>query len=219
MPVFRASTTAQHGPSAHQTKVLDQTTTYSCPAISYSTGTLDGINRVVKIVAAMKEFSHSGGNAREAVDINHAIDSTLIACRNEWKYVAEMQTEFDEQLPLVPCFADQLNQAVLNMVINAGHAIQARKQVQPELPGRITVSTRHDDWAEIRITDNGNGIPQAIQQRIYDPFFTTKEVGQGTGQGLAIVHDITTNKHGGQISFDTTEGQGTTFIVRLPISV
>ena len=165
----------------------------------------------------MKEFSHPGGNAREAVDINHAIDSTLIACRNEWKHVAEMQTEFDEQLPLVPCFADQLNQAVLNMVINAAHAIQARKQMQPEPPGRITVSTRHDGaWAEIRITDDG--IPQAIQQRIYAPFFTTKEVGQGTGQGLAIVHDIITNKHGGQISFETAKGQGTTFIVRLPIS-
>jgi len=182
--------------------------------------TLDGINRVVKIVAAMKEFSHPGGNEREAVDINHAIDSTLIVCRNEWKYVAEMVTEFDEQLPLVPCFSDQLNQAVLNMVINAAHAIQARKKTQPEPPGRISVATRHDgDWAEIRISDNGSGIPEAIQQRIYDPFFTTKEVGKGTGQGLTIVHDIITNKHGGQISFDTVEGQGTTFIVRLPVNV
>ena len=166
----------------------------------------------------MKEFSHPGGNEREAVDINHAIDSTLIVCRNEWKYVAELATDFDEQLPLVPCFADQLNQAVLNMVINAAHAIEDRKKTHPEPPGRISVTTRHDgDWAEIRITDNGCGIPAAIQQRIYDPFFTTKEVGKGTGQGLTIVHDIIANKHGGQISFDTVEGQGTAFIVRLPI--
>lgn len=182
--------------------------------------TLDGINRVVKIVAAMKAFSHPGGVEREAVDINRAIDSTLIVCRNEWKYVAEMATDFDEQLPLVPCFPDQLNQTVLNMVINAAHAIQTRKKMQPEPPGRIAVATRRQgDWAEIRITDNGSGIPEAIQQRIYDPFFTTKEVGKGTGQGLAIVHDIITNKHGGRITFETEEGRGTTFIVRLPISV
>jgi PAS domain S-box-containing protein len=182
--------------------------------------TLDGISRVVKIVAAMKEFSHPGGNEREAVDINHAIDSTLVVCRNEWKYVAEMETDFDKLLPLVPCFPDQLNQAVLNMVINAAHAIQTRKKTQAEPPGRITVTTRRDgDWAEIRITDNGSGIPEAIQQRIYDPFFTTKEVGKGTGQGLSIVHDIIINKHGGRISFDTEEGRGTTFIVRLPIRV
>ena len=181
--------------------------------------TLDGIGRVVKIVSAMKEFSHPGGNERETIDINHAIESTLIVCRNEYKYDAELETDFDPKLPLIPCFPDQLNQVILNLTINAAHAIQHRRKSQPDPPGRITVSTRRDgDWAEIRLSDNGSGIPEEIKQRIFDPFFTTKEVGKGTGQGLTIAHDIMVNKHGGDINFTSTPGQGTIFILRLPIS-
>lgn len=180
--------------------------------------TLQGINRVVKIVAAMKEFSHPGSNEKILTDLNHAIESTLIVCRNEWKYVAEAVTTLAEELPLVPCFADQLHQVVVNLVINAAHAIQARQLKEPELNGRITVSTRaEEDFVEIRIGDNGSGIPEAIRSRIFEPFFTTKAVGKGTGQGLAIVYEVIVNKHGGKVDFITDTGQGTTFILHLPI--
>ncbi len=180
--------------------------------------TLQGINRVVKIVAAMKEFSHPGSNEKMLTDLNHSIESTLIVCRNEWKYVAETVTDLAEDLPLVPCFSDQLHQAMVNLVINAAHAIQARKAVDPEISGRITVSTQVEgDWVEIRIGDNGSGIPEVIRSRIFEPFFTTKEMGKGTGQGLAIVYEVVVNKHGGKIDFTAVIGQGTTFILRLPI--
>ena len=181
--------------------------------------THDGIDRVVKIVAAMKEFSHPGTNEKVPTDLNHALENTLVVCRNEWKYDAELVTDFAGDLPLTPCFPDQLNQAILNLVINASHAIRERKESAPEAPGRITVATRQDgDWVEIRVGDNGSGIATEIRPRIYDPFFTTKPVGKGTGQGLAIVHDTIVNKHDGTIDFVTTPGEGTTFIVRLPLA-
>jgi PAS domain S-box-containing protein len=180
--------------------------------------TQNGVNRVVKIVAAMKEFSHPGGEERAPTDLNHALENTLIVCRNEWKYVAELVTDYCSDMPLAPCFADQLNQAILNLVINASHAIQQQQKADSR-PGCIYVATRHDqDWAEIRIEDNGCGIPPEIRQHIYDPFFTTKEVGKGTGQGLAIAHDIIVKKHGGAIDFTTTLGEGTAFIIRLPLT-
>ena len=181
--------------------------------------THDGINRVVEIVSAMKEFSHPGSNDKVPTDLNRALGSTITVCRNEWKYAAEMITDFDPDLPLVPCFSDQLNQVVLNLIINAAHAIEDHNNAEaPGTLGCITITTRQDyDWAVIEISDSGCGIPEAIQQRIFDPFFTTKEVGKGTGQGLAIAHDIVVNKHGGQIDFTSTPGQGTTFFIRLPI--
>jgi len=183
--------------------------------------THDGIDRVVKIVSAMKEFSHPGGNDKVATDLNRALDSTITVCRNEWKYVAEMLTDFDPDLPLVHCFPDQLNQVVLNLIINASHAIQDHNKLDAKGDsGRITIGTRKDGtWVEIQISDSGGGIPEEIQQRIFEPFFTTKEVGRGTGQGLALAHDIIVNKHGGRIDFISTPGQGTTFLLRLPIAI
>ena len=181
--------------------------------------THDGINRVVKIVAAMKEFSHPGGSEKHSTDLNHALESTLLVCRNEWKYAADATVDFAEDLPPVPCHPDMLNQAVLNLVINAAHAIQARQILEPGHQGRIVLSTRQcGDWVEIRVGDNGGGIPEEIQLRIFDPFFTTKEVGKGTGQGLAIVNDIIVKKHNGAATFVTEPGQGTTFILRLPMT-
>jgi len=181
--------------------------------------THDGINRVVKIVSAMKAFSHPSGSEKVATDLNRALDSTITVCRNEWKYLAEMITDFDPDLPLVSCFPDQLNQVVLNLIINASHAIQDHNKLDAQgALGRITITTRKEDaWVEIQVSDSGGGIPEAIQQRIFDPFFTTKEVGKGTGQGLAIAHDIVVNKHGGRIDFTSKPEQGTTFFIRLPV--
>ncbi|MBM9616419.1 PAS domain S-box protein [Desulfobulbus rhabdoformis] len=180
--------------------------------------TLQGINRVVKIISAMKEFSHPGDQEKVATDINHSLESSLIVCRNEWKYSAELITDLADDLPLVHCYVDQLHQALVNLVINASHAIEERKKSDPDTMGRITVSTRkHEDGVEIRISDNGAGIPDGVRSNIFEPFFTTKEVGKGTGQGLAIVYDVVVNRHGGKIDFESTTGQGTTFMLRLPV--
>lgn len=179
---------------------------------------LEGVERAAAIVRAMKAFSHPGTEDKTAIDLNRAIESTLIVSRNEWKYVADTATDFDPALPLVPCLPSELNQVVLNLIVNAAHAIADVIGDGGQGKGTITLSTRQaDDWVEIRIADTGAGIPEAIQDRIFDPFFTTKAVGKGTGQGLAIAYDVVVQKHGGTIDCESEEGQGTTFIIRLPL--
>ncbi len=180
---------------------------------------LEGIERVAKIVRAMKEFSHPGTEEKSLLDLNKAIDSTLVVARNEWKYVADVVTNFDPTLPLVPCLPGEFNQVILNLVINATHAIGDVVGKTGKTKGTITISTkRQDDWAEIRVRDTGTGIPEHVRGRLFEPFFTTKGVGKGTGQGLAISHSVIVDKHGGSVSFETEMGKGTTFIVRLPIA-
>jgi signal transduction histidine kinase len=178
----------------------------------------EGVERVATIVKAMKEFSHPGSAEMKAIDLNHAIESTLTVSRNEWKYVADAVAEFDPQLPAVCCLAGEFNQVILNLVVNAAHAI-ADVKMRGTTKGRITVSTHRDgDWVEIRVHDTGTGIPESVRSHIFTPFFTTKEVGRGTGQGLAIAHTVVVQKHGGRLEFETEEGKGTTFIIRLPIN-
>lgn len=180
--------------------------------------TLEGIDRVTQIVRAMKDFSHPGKQEKSAIDLNKAIDNTVMVARNEWKYVSEVVTHFDETLPLVVCYRDEFNQVVLNLIVNSAHAISDVVGNTGE-KGTITLSTcRVGEWVEIRIQDTGGGIPEKIKDRVFDPFFTTKPVGKGTGQGLAIAHTVITKKHKGTIHFESKEGVGTTFIIRLPIS-
>jgi PAS domain S-box-containing protein len=179
---------------------------------------LDGVARVAKIVSAMKEFSHPGNEEKTPLDLNRAIESTITVARNEWKYVAEMETDLDPNLPPVPGLPGELNQVVLNILVNAAHAIADHAGSDPSAKGRIRVSTRCDaDWVELRIADTGSGIPEAIRPKIFDPFFTTKPVGRGTGQGLGIARSIIVHKHGGTIDFETEVGRGTTFVIRLPL--
>ncbi|NCC52143.1 MAG: PAS domain S-box protein [Spartobacteria bacterium] len=179
---------------------------------------LDGIRRIAEIVKAMKEFSHPGGGEKNAVDINHAIESTVTVARNEWKYVADVETDFDETLGQVLCLPGEFNQVILNILVNAAHAIGEHQEKQPDGKGAIRIATqRIDGWAEIRISDTGGGIPEHARERVFDPFYTTKEVGRGTGQGLYIAYDVIVNKHGGQLDFETKSGVGTTFIIRLPM--
>lgn len=180
---------------------------------------LEGVERVAKIVRAMKEFSHPGTEDKTQVDLNHAIDSTLTVARNEWKYVAELVTEFDPTLPSVTCLPGEFNQVILNLTVNAAHAIADAMKDRDMTKGKITVTTKRDgDWAEVRLRDSGTGIPESARGKIFDPFFTTKGVGKGTGQGLAIAHSVIVDKHGGTISFETELGKGTVFIIRIPIS-
>lgn len=179
---------------------------------------LEGVGRVAKIVRAMKEFSHPGTEGKSLVDINHVIENTITVARNEWKYVAEMVTEFDSSLPPVPCLPGELNQVILNIVVNAAHAISDVIGDGSEEKGTITIETRQvDSWCEIRISDTGPGIPEKIRSKVFDPFFTTKEVGKGTGQGLTIAYQAIVEKHKGTIHMETEMGKGTTFIIRLPL--
>jgi PAS domain S-box-containing protein len=177
---------------------------------------LDGLGRVASIVRSMKEFAHPDEKEMTCVDLNAAIQSTLIVATNEYKYVAEVETELGD-IPKVTCHGGDVNQAILNIVVNAAHAIGDVVGTSGD-KGRIRVRTSVDgDDVVIAISDTGRGIPEDIRARIFDPFFTTKAVGKGTGQGLAIVRSIITEKHGGRIDFATELGQGTTFFLRLPI--
>jgi signal transduction histidine kinase len=178
---------------------------------------LEGIERVSKIVRAMKDFSHPHSAEKTAIDINHAIESTITVARNEWKYVAQIETELDRTLPAVKCLPGEINQVILNLIVNAAHAINDVVGGTEE-KGTIRVTTaRACEWVEIRISDSGTGIPKEVQPRLFEPFFTTKEVGKGTGQGLPIARSVVVDKHGGTISFESEIGKGTTFIVRLPL--
>ena len=177
---------------------------------------VDGLGRIAEIVRSMKEFSHVDQREMSRVDLNRAIGSTLIIARSEYKYVAEVATDFQE-MPPVTCHGGQINQVVLNLVVNAAHAIADKVRGTPE-KGLITVRTRAENgFAVISVTDTGGGIPEAIRKRIFEPFFTTKEVGRGTGQGLSIAHNVI-KSHGGQLEFTTELGKGTTFVVRLPLA-
>jgi signal transduction histidine kinase len=176
---------------------------------------LDGVAQIARIVLSMKEFSHPGTSTKITTDINKALESTLIVSRNEWKHAAEIEKHLDPALPTVVCHAGEMNQVFLNLIVKAAHAIEASGK---PLPGRITISTSHaDGQVEIRVADNGTGIPESIREKIFDPFFTTKEVGKGTGQGLAICRDVVVTKHGGLIDVASREGDGTEFIISLPI--
>ena len=176
---------------------------------------VDGLERIAEIVRSMKEFSHVDQREMRPVDLNRAINSTLVVARSEYKYVADVKTELDE-LPPIICHGGQINQVVLNLVVNAAHAIADVVKGTPD-KGLITVKTYVElGHAVIAIADSGGGIPEAIRARIFEPFFTTKEVGKGTGQGLSIAHSVI-KAHGGSLEFQTELGRGTTFYVRLPL--
>ncbi len=179
---------------------------------------IDGVERVAHIVRAMKEFSHPGSDEKTVINLNQAIESTVTVCRHEWRYVAEVVTEFDSNLPGVACLPGEINQAVLSIVVNAAHAIGDVVGDGSKGKGLITIKTRQcGEMAEIRISDSGTGIPEKARAKIFEPFFTTKGVGKGTGQGLAIAHSVVVDKHSGTICFETESGRGTTFIIRIPI--
>jgi PAS domain S-box-containing protein len=178
---------------------------------------LDGAERVTHIVRAMKNFSHPGTAEKKPIDLNETIESTVTVARNEWKYVADLVLHLDPTLPPILCFPGEFNQVILNLIVNAAHAIGPVLEKAGGGKGTITLTTRmQEDWVEVRIADTGTGIPEGARNKIFDPFFTTKEVGKGTGQGLAMAHDVIVKKHGGRLTFETEVGTGTTFIIQLP---
>lgn len=180
----------------------------------------DGVGRVTKIVRAMKEFSHPGSDGMTYANLNDAIETTTTVARNEWKYVADLDLDLDADLPAVPCNVGEFSQVMLNLIVNAAHAISDATNGGADSRGKITVSSRLvGELVEVRVTDTGGGIPDAILKRVFEPFFTTKDVGHGSGQGLAIAHAVIVKKHQGRIDIETEVGKGTTFIIRLPSEV
>lgn len=179
----------------------------------------EGVRRVEKIVRAMKDFSHPGSDEKKANDINKILESTITVCKNEWKYVAEVVTDLAHDLPMVPCFAGELSQVFLNIIVNGAHAIGDVTEGGSKGKGEISIRTAAaDNRVQIRIRDTGGGIPKEIQDRVFERFFTTKAQGKGTGQGLAIARQVIVDQHQGMISFESEAGKGTTFVIEIPIT-
>ncbi len=179
---------------------------------------LDGVERVRKIVQAIREFSHPSQKMNALADVNKGILTTITISKNEWKYCADLETQLDPNLPLIWCKIDELNQVLLNLIVNAAHAIQEKQKNGDAAKGKITIQTRQDkDSLLIEVSDSGCGIPESLINRIFDPFFTTKDVGKGTGQGLSLAHNIIVNHHQGSIRVKSTVNIGSTFTIQLPI--
>ena len=179
---------------------------------------LDGVERVRKIVQAIREFSHPSQKQNALADLNKGILTTITISKNEWKYCADLETDLNPNLPLVWCKIDELNQVLLNMIVNAAHAIQEKQKNTDPAKGKITIRTRQNqNRVYIDISDSGCGIPETLLNRIFDPFFTTKDVGKGTGQGLSLAHNIIVNNHRGLIHVTSAINLGSTFTIELPI--
>ena len=169
---------------------------------------MDGLKRVKDIVQSLKDFSHVGESEWQLADLHQGLESTLHIVANEIKYKATIEKHYGT-LPPVTCLASQLNQVFMNLLVNAGQAIDGH--------GVITLRSGVDgDWVWIAIGDTGAGIAPAHLNRIFEPFFTTKPVGSGTGLGLSLSYSIVA-KHGGRIDVASLPGAGTTFTVRLPV--
>ena len=174
----------------------------------------DGVTRIARIVRAMKELAHPGPREATAIDLARALQNALDVTAAAYRYVADVVTEFTP-MPSVVCFGSDLNQVFLNLIVNAAHAMEDKQAGR----GRLGIRTWVDgDHAVVAISDTGSGIPEANRERIFDAFFTTKEVGRGTGQGLAISRSIVVDRHGGTLTFDSEVGVGTTFYVRIPLT-
>lgn len=180
---------------------------------------LEGVDTVAKIVRSLKAFAHPGADDKSSVEINKVIDNALTISRNEWKYAAELTLDLAEDLPAVPGHPTELGQVFLNIIVNAAQAIASKLGERPLEKGRIAVSSRlKGESVEVRISDTGCGIAPDQRARIFDLFYTTKDVGKGSGQGLAIAHAVIVEQHGGAISVESEPGEGTTFIVELPLA-
>jgi len=182
---------------------------------------LDGLRRMAGIVGAMKNFSHPTTDAAEPAEIVEIIENAVAIGRSEWQDVADLDVVVQPNLPPLPCHRDEIGQVILNLIVNAAHAIgDVMSTAGTARRGRIEIAAEQSgDFLQLSVKDNGTGIPVDARSRVFDPFFTTKAVGRGTGQGLSISYAIVVQHHGGEIFFDTVDGQGTTFHVRLPYAL
>lgn len=165
--------------------------------------------RIQKITQSLKQFAKLDGAKVQRVNVHAGIDDTISLMQHEIRDRIEVIRDYGE-LPEILCFPDQVNQAIMNILINAVHAIEG--------PGKITATTRvKKELVEIRIADSGRGIPESSLKRIFDPGFTTKTSGVGTGLGLSTVYKIV-QSHGGKISAESKVGTGTTITLSLPVN-
>jgi two-component system NtrC family sensor kinase len=224
LPAYRALVAQAQGIGRLQTAIEEIHATEEATDVSFLSEAagkavlraLDGIERVTRIVRAMREFAHVDHGERTPIDLNHIIGTTLTVCKNEYKHLATVETEYGD-LPNVWGQSGELSQVLLNVIVNAAHAIELQK-TRDARDGHIHIATRTEGaMAAITIRDNGTGMPESIMPRIFDPFFTTKEVGKGTGQGLAIVRTVIVERHKGKVLVDTKLGVGTTFKLLIPI--
>lgn len=173
-----------------------------------------GIGKIRTIISALKDFSFPRSFILTDTDVNKNLETVLLISASSWKGYAEMEKQLAPNLPLVPCYADELNQVFINLLVNAVDAIREKHDKK----GVIKISTALvGEFVQITIADNGVGIEDKIKNKIFQPFFTTKDVGKGTGQGLAIVYDIIYNLHKGSIDVNSEVGKGTEFIIKLPL--
>ncbi|WP_291326329.1 PAS domain S-box protein [Desulfovibrio sp. UCD-KL4C] len=177
-----------------------------------------GLKRITEIVQSVKQLAHPGEVQKGLYNLDEIIRNAITVSSNEWKYVSDIELNLDENLPEIHCLKGEIGQVLLNLIINAAHAIESKSGKDTEAKGRITISTyQKENWAVLKISDSGTGMPENVAKRAFDPFFTTKEVGHGTGQGLAISHNVIVNMHNGVINFETEENIGTTFTIKLPL--
>jgi signal transduction histidine kinase len=176
---------------------------------------IEGSERVATIARAIKELAHPDATERAPANLNRAIESTLLLARNEYKSVATVQLHLGE-MPEIVCNVGELRQVFLNLIVNAAHALaDAGRDANS---GRITIRTALvGEWAQLQFEDNGHGISRAFIDGIYDPYFTTKEPGRGSGRELAIARAIVVAKHSGRMSVESTPGKGTCFTLYLPV--
>lgn len=185
------------------------------PAITNAT---EGMERITEIVQSMKKFSHSGLNGKEPFDINEGIQTTIVISRNEWKYHSTIETDYSSEIPIIECFGNNLNQVILNLIINASHSISDNIKLGNIDTGLIKISTSllEGQIIQIEVEDNGCGIDEKITEKIFDPFFSTKDVGVGTGQGLSISHNTICQEMGGSLTFKNNEDYGCCFTIKIP---
>jgi signal transduction histidine kinase len=180
--------------------------------------TTAGIDQVRAIVQALKEFSHPGEERPVEVDVNHLVEMATTVTRNTWRYIAHLNLQLGPALRPVRGYPQELGQVLINLIVNAAHAIEERRATEGDSElGKISIMTRStDEHVEISVADDGGGIPEAIRDQIMTPFFTTKPVGKGTGQGLPFARRVIVDRHAGSLSFESQVGAGTTFFIILP---
>lgn len=177
-----------------------------------------GLGKISSIIRAMNRFSRCDLSEKTMADINEIIENAITITQNVWKYSAEMETDFEEGKLLIPCMHGEIGQAMINIIINAAHAIE--DVIKGKGKGRIHITTqKKEKCLEIRIKDTGAGIPEKIGSKIFNMFFTTKPIDRGTGQGLALAYNTIVCKHKGTLTYETQLGHGTTFIITLPLDL
>ena len=179
--------------------------------------TLTGLSHIKSIVDAIRDFSSSSACERNVTSLNSLVSAASALCRNEWVDIAELKLELAPEEPLLMCIPQDIQQVALQLILNAIQAIQARPTPRGRSNERIQVCTALEgELVRLSVSDTGCGIPEEIRSRVFDPFFSTREVGSGRGAGLALVYSAVVERHGGTISFDSQIGEGTVFHVVLP---